>query len=323
MGRKAACLALGVSRATLYRRRKKRQRLPCPPPAWTFSAAERTMILETLHQERFMDLSTPEIHAILWDEGIWLCSLRTMQRLLAGMGELRERRALRRHPIYQKPELLAQGPNQVWSWDITKVRGPQRGVWYYLYVVMDIFSRAVVGWTFSTREREHLAARLLEEAYIRQNILPSQLTVHADRGPSMRSQTVAELLERLEVRKSHNRPYVSNDNPYSESQFKTLKYHPTYPDRFGSIEDGIRWFREFFHWYNEDHHHHGIAMFTPMQVHTGQWVAVHQRRQAVLDASYAAHPERFSRPPQAKRPPETAWICKPSEPKEGQADTSL
>jgi putative transposase len=258
-----------------------------------------------------MDLSLPEIYATLLDEGVYLCSLRQMQRFLSEKKELKERRAQRRHPQYQKPDLLATRPNQVWSWDITKVRGPQKGVWYHLYVIIDIFSRAVVGWLLAAFESEHLAARLIEESCVQQGICENELSLHADRGAAMRSHTVSELLERMAIRKSHSRPYVSNDNPYSESGFKTMKYHHSYPDRFGSIEDARVWFRHFFRWYNEEHHHHGIALFTPNQVHTGEWREVHRKRQAVVEQAYRLHPERYSRAPLSKEPPKEAWICKP------------
>ena len=271
-----------------------------------------------------MDLSVQEIYATLLDEGIYLCSLRTLQRLLASQGELRERRAITRHPTYKKPELLARRPNEVWSWDITKVRGPQKGTWYQLYVVLDIFSRRVVGWLLSTVESEDLAADLMDDTCNKYGILRQQLTLHADRGPAMRSRTLAERLADLGVEKSHSRPYVSNDNPYSESQFKTTKYRAGYPDRFGSLEDARRWFREFFHWYNHEHHHLGLALLTPEQVHTGQAEAVLQERQATLDRAFTAHPERFSRPPRVPRPPTEVWIGPPAdEPKKPESPASL
>jgi len=282
-------------------------------PAWTLSASERQNALEHLHQPRFLDLSVQEIYATLWDEGVWLCSLRTLQRLLAGEGELRERRAITRHPTYRKPELLARHPNEIWSWDITKIRGPQKGTWYQLYVVIDIFSRRVVGWLLSTVESEDLAADLLEATCEKYQISPNQLTLHADRGPAMRSRTLAERLSDLGVEKSHSRPYVSNDNPFSEGQFKTMKYRAGYPDRFGSLEDARRWLRDFFHWYNHEHHHQGLALLTPEQVHMGQTETILAARQATLDRAYMAHPERFSRPPRVRRPPTEVWIGKPGE----------
>jgi len=313
VGLQTACATLGVPRSTLYRQKKPRLLLPRPAPAWTLSASERQTALEHLHQPRFLDLSVQEIYATLWDEGVWLCSLRTLQRLLAGEGELRERRVITRHPTYRKPELLARGPNEVWSWDITKVRGPQKGTWYQLYVVIDIFSRRVVGWLLSTVESEDLAADLMEATCEKYQISPNQLKLHADRGPAMRSRTLAERLSDLGVEKSHSRPYVSNDNPISEAQFKTMKYRAGYPDRFGSLEDARSWLREFFHWYNHEHHHQGLALLTPEQVHTGQAEGILAARQATLDQAYAAHPERFSRPPRVRRPPAEVWIGKPGE----------
>lgn len=304
---------LGLPRSTLYRQKKPRVYLQRPAPVWTLCPAERQAALDHLHQPRFMDLSVQEIYATLLDEGIYLCSLRTLQRLLAAQGELRERRAITRHPTYKKPELLARRPNEVWSWDITKVRGPQKGTWYQLYVVLDIFSRRVVGWLLSTVESEDLAADLVEDTCNKYQIPRRQLTLHADRGPAMRSRTLAERLADLGVEKSHSRPYVSNDNPYSESQFKTMKYRPGYPDRFGGLEDGRRWFREFFYWYNLEHHHIGLALLTPEQVHTGEAEAVLQERQATLDRAFAAHPERFSRRPLVPRPPTEVWIGRPAE----------
>lgn len=224
VGWKKASSALGIPRATFLRWRKGRgQEVPRAPPPWTLSDEQKKLVEEAIYQDRFVDLAAAEIYATLLDEGTYLCSLRTMQRILSKKGTLKERRAQRRHPLYQKPELLATGPNQVWSWDITKIRGPQKGVWYQLYVVMDIFSRSVVGWQLATHESEHLAALMLEKSFQQQGVLSNQLCIHADRGPSMRSRTVAELLERLEVRKSHSRPYTSDDNPYSESGFKTMR----------------------------------------------------------------------------------------------------
>lgn len=273
---------------------------------------ERQAILQHLHQPRFIDRSVREIYTILLDEGIYLASVRTLQRILQGEGELVERRALRRHPVYQKPELLARGPNQLWSWDITKVRGPESGTWYQLYVVMDVYSRAVVGWLLAHQECQRLASDLIEQSCQQQGILQNQLTLHADRGAAMCSTGLASRLETLGVRKSHSRPHVSNDNPYSESQFKTMKYHPGYPDRFGSFEDAKIWIREYFKWYNEEHHHEGLAYLTPTQVHTGQSIEILVKRQARLERAYQEHPERFSRPPKVKDLPKEVWINAPA-----------
>lgn len=311
IGIDAACDALGLSRSTFYRLRRLRPLSAPSRPAWALAEHEQDEILALLHQDRFVDRSVPAIYAILLDEGTYLCSIRTMYRLLARHGEVRERRAVRRHPVYQRPELLARRPNEVWSWDITKLRGPQRGTWYHLYVILDIFSRAVVGWLVASVESEDLAADLIAVACEQQEIVPDQLTLHADRGAAMRSKTVAELLGELGVGKSHNRPYVSNDNPYSESQFKTLKYHPTFPERFGSLEDARAFCRAFFEWYNEEHHHSGLALLTPVQMHTGQAEAILERRQAVLDEAWQRHPERFSRRPRVPRPPAEVWINPP------------
>jgi putative transposase len=307
----AACEAMGLSRSAFYRHRQLHVLTHRQAPAWALSEPERVAVLAVLHEERFLDRAPPEIYATLLDEGRYLCSIRTMYRLLAACGEVRERRAITRHPAYAKPELLAVRPNQVWSWDITKLRGPTPGIWYHLYVILDIFSRAVVGWLVASVESEHLAHELIATACRRQNIQPAQLKLHADRGSAMRSKTVAELLGELGVEKSHNRPHVSDDNPYSESQFKTLKYHPTFPERFGGLEDAIVFCRPFFHWYNEEHHHSGLALLTPLQVHTGQADAILAQRQAVLDQAYADHPERFPRPPRVRRPPAEVWINQP------------
>ena len=234
-----------------------------------------------------------------------------MQRVLSAEGELKERRALRRHPVYQKPELLACAPNQVWSWDITKVRGPHSGIWYQLYVVMDLFSRAIVGWLLAHEECQRMASDMIEQSYQQQGVQPAQLTLHADRGPAMISQELSARLKMLGVQKSHSRPYVSNDNAYSESQFKTMKYRGDYPSRFGSIEDARVWIREYVRWYNEEHRHEGLAFLTPLQVHTGQTEVVLAARQQVLDKAYEAHPERFGKAPKVKRPPKEVWINGP------------
>ena len=304
---------MNLPRSTLYRHRTPRLCQARPAPAWSLSETERQQAFHLLHQERFIDLSVAEIYATLLDEGIYIASIRTLQRLLSSQQELTERRALRRHPTYQKPELLATRPNEVWSWDISKLRGPQKGTWFQLYVVLDIFSRAVVGWLVATKECERLASDLIEQSCDQQGIVRGQLTLHADRGPAMRSQCLASRLSELGVHKSHSRPYVSNDNAYSESQFKTMKYHAGYPDRFGSIEHAKGWLRGFFKWYNEEHHHQGLALLTPRQVHTGEGARILARRQEVLDRAYEAHPERFSRAPKVQQPPTEAWLCRPKE----------
>jgi len=267
VGTAPACTAVGVSRATLYRHRLAAQSLrpkqPRPTPPRALSSVERQIVLGELHSERFVDEAPAEVYATLLDEDRYLCSIRTMYRLLSDSQEVRERRDQLRHPQYHKPELLATGPNQVWSWDITKLLGPAKWSYFYLYVIMDIFSRYVVGWTLAARESGQLAQRLIRETCLKENIEEGQLTIHADRGTSITSQTVAQLLATLGVVKSHSRPQVSNDNPFSESQFKTLKYQPEFPRRFASHEHGLTFCREFFPWYNQEHHHWGLGLMTP------------------------------------------------------------
>jgi putative transposase len=265
-----------------------------------------------LNSERFQDLAPREIYAELLDEERYLCSISTMYRILAEHAEVRERRNQLRHPAYHKPELLATGPNQVWSWDITQLRGPSKGVYYYLYVIIDIYSRYVVGWMIAEVESAELAEQLIAETCAKQGVQRAQLTLHADRGSPMIAKTVAILLADLGVAKSHSRPHVSNDNPYSEAQFKTLKYRPDYPERFGSLPDARSWGRSFFAWYNEQHHHTGLGLLTPALVHTGRAETVRQKRQAVLQQAYHAHPERFTKGlPRPAELPEAAWINPP------------
>lgn len=326
IGTRAACQALGQSRASHYRRRHAPLAVLAaephgtPPPAGNRSpralaAAERQAVLDALHSERFVDLAPAEVYATLLDEGTYLCSERTMYRLLAAAGEVHERRNQLRHPRYAAPELLATQPNQVWSWDITKLLGPAKWTYFYLYVVLDIFSRAVVGWLVAPRESAVLAQRFIEATAVKHAIPPGQLTLHADRGSSMTSKPVAFLLADLGITKSHSRPYVSNDNPYSESQFKTLKYRPDFPMCFPSLEAARAFCGPFFRWYNEAHHHSGIGLLTPAQLHSGQGAAVREARQATLQAAFAAHPERFVRPPPSPPPlPEAAWINPPALP---------
>jgi putative transposase len=272
-------------------------------------------VLAHLNSERFLDASVRQVWATLLDEGVYLCSWRTMYRLLHHNQQINERRKIRRHPAYVRPELEANGPNQVWSWDITYLKGAIRGQFYYLYVVMDVFSRLVVGWLLADRECEGLAQRLLETSYRKHAVQPGQLTVHADRGASMKSLSVRQLLLKLEVRPSHSRPRVSNDNPFSESAFKTMKYSCDFPARFGSMLEAEEFSRAYFVWYNQEHHHTGIALLTPAQVHYGEAEAVLAQRQTVLDAAFAAVPERFGhRRPAVARPPETVWINRPALP---------
>jgi putative transposase len=316
VGRAAACRVLGVPRASFYRHLATRKRPSSPASRPTQPRAltppEREAVLKHLHSERFQDSPPVQVYATLLEEGTYLCSIRTMYRLLAQRGELRERRNQLTHPSYKKPELLATGPNQVWSWDITKLRGPVKWTSYHLYVILDIFSRYTVGWMVAPRECAELAKRLIEETCQKQMIEPGRLSLHADRGSSMRSKAVAFLLADLGVTKSHSRPYVSDDNPFSESQFKTLKYRPEFPERFGSIEDARSFCQRFFSWYNTQHRHSGIGLMTPEILHHGQDGAVIQRRQEVLDQAYKLNPERFVRAqPKALQAPAEVWINPP------------
>ena len=315
MGTAPACRALGASRASLYRRRKPPGPAPRPPrsaPARSLSDAEREAVLAELRSERFVDCSPAQVWATLLDEGTYLASQRTMYRLLAANGEVAERRDQLTHPPYAAPELLAEGPNQVYSWDITKLKGPAKWTYYYLYVILDVFSRYAVGWTVQHRESSQVAKDLIAQACEQQQITRGQLTVHADRGSSMTSKPVAFLLADLGVAKTHNRPYTSTDNPYSEAQFKTLKYRPGFPARFDSIEHARAFCREFFPWYNERHCHSGIGLMTPATVHHGRAEQTHAQRASVLDAAYAANPERFVRRAPSPPPvPAGAWINKP------------
>jgi len=317
VGTVAACRAMSVPRATLYRRRR-----PPAPSGDTDSKRrqpralddrERQAVLDALHSPRFADKAPAAVWAALLDEGTYHCSIRTMYRILHDHREVRERRNQLRHPNYKRPELLATGPNQVWSWDITKLLGPAKWTYYYLYVILDIYSRYVVGWMLAGREHGDLARRLIRESIDRHNVNPGELVIHSDRGPSMTSHTVAQLLATLGVVKSHGRPHVSNDNPFSESQFKTLKYRPEFPDRFGSQQDAHAFCEPFFHWYNHEHYHSGLGMLTPASVHAGRAARVLAARQATLDAAFAAHPERFvAKPPVPMALPEAVWINPPT-----------
>jgi putative transposase len=316
VGVTAACGALGVPRGTYYRHQRPpappRSRQPRRPHPRALTPDEQAVVRAQLNTERFVDRAPRAVYATLLDEGIRLCHWRTMYRLLRADAATRERRAIRRHPVYARPELVATAPRQVWSWDITKLRGPQPGIWYNLYVLIDIFSRMIVGWLVADREDATLAECLIADACAREGIGPQQLTVHADRGAPMTSKLVAELLLDLGVTRSHSRPSVSNDNPYSEAQFKTMKYGPTYPDRFASIEDAQAWVTNFIRWYNTEHRHSGLGLLPPVVVHFGQAAAVSAARQHTLDVAYADHPERFV----CGRPippvvPEAVWINPP------------
>ncbi|HEX8810556.1 MAG TPA: IS3 family transposase [Terracidiphilus sp.] len=316
VGTRAACRALFAPRASYYRDRRAAS-FPAatalrPRPARALSPAERETVLAHLHGERFQDRSPAAVYATLLDEGEYHCSIRTMYRLLEQKGESRERRDQLTHPPYRKPELLATAPNQLWSWDITKLLGPVKWTYFYLYVILDVFSRYVTGWMVAMHESAELAKQLIEESCAKQNIQPGQLTLHADRGTSMSSKPVAFLLADLGVTKTHSRPHVSDDNPYSESQFRTLKYRPEFPYRFGCIQDSRAFSQGFFRWYNEEHRHSGLGLLTPAMVHYNQTALILEQRQAVLDAAYRVHPERFVR--QAPKPaavPTEVWINKP------------
>ena len=319
----AACQALGVPRSSLYRARQpKKECQPRPTPERALSQEEKAQVRQVLNSERFQDSAPRQVYATLLDEGEYLCHWRTMYRILDEHGEVRERRNQLQHPTYAKPELLATGPNQLWSWDITKLKGPAKWTYYYLYVILDVFSRYVVGWMVAEREAASLAEKLIAQTCVKQGIDSDQLTLHADRGPSMRSKSVAQLLADLGITKTHSRPYTANDNPYSESQFKTMKYRPDFPERFDSVADARSWAREFFRWYNHDHRHSGLGLMTPATVHHGQAEAVRQQRQQGLLVAYAAHPGRFVRgvpiPPEL---PSEVWINKPQADDEEQAQT--
>jgi len=317
VGVKRACESLGVSRATLYRGRAAQPSAEAtsrPPPPLKLVPEERQAVLELLHSQRFVDASPHTIHAILLEEGHYPCSVRTMYRLLAEEDEVRERRNVLRHPQYAKPELLATAPNQLWSWDITKLKGPVKWTYFYLYVILDVFSRYVVGWMVATRESATLAKKLIGETCAKQGIEPGQLTLHADRGSSMKSKAVALLLADLGVTKTHSRPRVSDDNPFSEAQFKTLKYRPEFPQRFGSLADSRAFCRPFFRWYNTEHRHSGIAFMTPENVHHGRATQILETRSATLDAAFEAHPERFKgKRPSPKALPQAVWINPPAD----------
>ena len=314
-GVKPICMALEIARASYYRRRNSRapQRVERYHPK-ALSMEERGQVLNVLNEERFCDQAPAEVYATLLDEGQYLCSERTMYRILAENGQVKERRDQLCHPRYAAPELLATRPNEVWSWDITKLLGPKKWTYFYLYVILDIFSRYVVGWMVAYRESARLAQKLIEETLKRQNIEPGTLTIHADRGSSMTSKLVAFLLADLGVTKTHSRPHVSNDNPYSESQFKTMKYRPEFPERFGCVQDVRGFSGEFFRWYNHEHHHSGLGFLTPFEVHFGIAKERREQRAVVLRSAFDAHPERFVRGvPKPPVLPEQVWINEPKE----------
>jgi putative transposase len=315
--RSSACKAFGVSRASFYRQQRPvpSPAVPADPPRRSprrLALVERTAVLDTLNSERFADRAPAQVYATLLDEGVYLCSISTMYRILRAESQVRERRAQMRRTNYAKPELLALAPNQVWSWDITRLRGLTRWAYFHLYVIIDIFSRLVVGWLVADRESPALAVTLIQETCSRHNILPGQLLCHADRGCSMTSKPVAFLLVDLGVERTHSRPHVSNDNPYSESQFKTMKYRPEFPDHFASIQEARLFCQRFFLWYNTEHRHSGIGLLTPADVHYGRADEVTARRAGVLSNAFASNPERFVRGlPLPPTPPLAAWINPP------------
>ena len=336
LGIAGACRAVNLPRATYYRNRpadtphepsssdenRVEEQGVAQPPTEAETAVRRSpraleeseekQVLEELHSERFMDKSPGEVYATLLDEGTYLCSERTMYRILDKHGEVKERRNQRKHPNYKKPELLATKPNQVWSWDITKLKGPVKWTYFYLYVILDIFSRYVVGWMVAPKESAELAKQLIGESYVKQGVEPGELTIHSDRGSPMKAKSTALLMANLGISKSHSRPHVSDDNPFSESQFKTLKYCPKFPARFGSVMDSRAFCVPFFDWYNREHRHSGIGMMTPEMVHYGLAEQVWAERQRVLEAAYAAHPQRFVRGrPTPPTLPEAVWINPP------------
>jgi putative transposase len=269
--------------------------------------------VDTLNSERFCDKAPAQVWATLLDEGTYLASVSTMYRLLRERAQVRERRAQARRPAMVKPELVATAPNQVWSWDITKLAGPYKWTWFQLYTILDVYSRYVVGWLVAPRESATLAEQLIADAIYRHDVPDGQLTLHADRGSSMTSRTVSQLLADLGVLQSHSRPHVSNDNPYSEAQFKTLKYSPTFPQRFANIASARSFCDRFFEYYNHEHRHSGIGLHTPADVHFGMAEVIREKRQDVLDAAYSTMPGRFRRPPQAPRIPDAFWINRPEE----------
>jgi putative transposase len=315
VGLVVSCHALGVARAAYYRFKSPEASLPRKPrpsPARALTPPERQAVLEVLHSERFIDQAPAEVYHTLLEEGVYHCSIRSMYTILKDEGEVRERRDQLRHPDYKKPELLATRPNQVWSWDISKLLGPLKWTYFYLYVIMDIFSRYVVGWLVASRESAQLAKRLIDECCAKEGVDKGQLIIHSDRGPSMQSKTVAQLMADLGIVKSLSRPHVSNDNPFSESHFKTLKYRPEFPRRFSCQEEATSLCRDFFPWYNNNHHHSGIAYLAPAIVHTGQAAKILSERHACLCAAYHAHPERFVKGmPQEQELSPAVWINPP------------
>jgi putative transposase len=319
VGTTAALRCVGVDRATWYRTHRQSpapvrpERVAAPQPR-ALSLVERKEIKKVLDSDEFVDEAPATVYAKLLDQGTYLGSVSTMYRVLHEHDEVRERRRQATHPAHKKPELIAEGPNQCWSWDITKLHGPEKWTYYYLYVIIDIFSRYVVGWMLARAEWADLSKRLINDTVAKQGVARDQLTLHSDRGSPMIAKQVVHLLADLGVTKSNSRPHVSNDNPYSESQFRTFKYRPDFPDRFGSYEDARAHCTRFFPWYNDDHRHSGIGLHTPADVHYGRAEAIREQRGVVLLDAYAKHPERFVRKiPTPPALPEVAWINKPAE----------
>ena len=314
----AACRAMGLSRAGFHRRRTAAARPPAPvrarpKSARALTALERAGVLDLLREPRYLDQAPAEVYAHQLDQGLYRCSIRTMYRILHENGEVKERRRQLSHPVYEKPELIAEGPNQVWSWDITKLMGPAKWTYFYLYVIIDIYSRRVVAWQVADAESAALFKPMLLDALARHAVSPDQLTLHADRGASMKAKSTAFLLADLGITKSHSRPHTSNDNPFSESLFKTCKYQPQFPKRFGSRQDAKAFCRAFFDWYNRDHRHLGIGLMTPNQVHSGQADEVYAQRQKTLDRAFDATPNRFvKKPPSPPQKPTAVWINPPT-----------
>ena len=322
-----ACRILGISRATLHRRENpgpaaaKTPAGPRAPHPAALSGEEREQVLDVLDSDRFADKSPAQAWAVLLDEGRCYCSIRTMYRILASRDEVRERRAQASHPPRVRPELVADGPDQVWTWDITKLKSQWRGLYFDLYVILDIFSRKVIHWEVHAAETGDLARKFIENAVIANGGARPDY-IHADNGTSMTSKPVSQLLSDLNITDSHSRPHVSNDNPYSEAHFKTLKYCPVFPGNFASIGEARAFCALFFAYYNDEHRHSGIGLHTPQSVHDGTWREIRARRQQVLDAAYAARPDRFRRPPRAPELPRKTWINQPRPTIESQEDTA-
>jgi putative transposase len=308
------CEALHVPRATYYRRQGSNNAITTTDkqtPKNALSCEEKQQVLDLLHSERFVDKTPYDVFNTLIDEGTYHCSPRTMYRVLKQQDETTDRRQQRSHRDAVKPELIATRPNEVWSWDITKLMGPQKWVYYHLYVIMDIYSRYVVGWMIADRESQTLASRLIQQTALKQGIQPQQLTLHADRGASMTSHTVAQLLVFLGIAKTHSRPYTSDDNPFSEAQFKTLKYHPAFPSRFDSLEHAESFCQEYFNWYNQEHYHAGILWLTPQVVHYGEAATILKDRHDVFMQAYHRNPARFNQVPRLKHLPDAVYINPP------------